>query len=62
LPISAARDRRRPEIVTHIVEGSVSENMIGRAMPRHFEPDGETLFLSTKTGDRVTGHLRDRFK
>ena len=53
------------KIVSHIVEGSTSANMIGRAMPRHFEfsPDGETLFLSTKTGDRVTGRLRwDRYK
>jgi len=53
------------KIVTHIVEGSVTASMVGRAMPRHFEfsPDGETLFLSTKTGDRVTGRLRwDRYK
>ena len=53
------------KIVSHIVEGSTSATMIGRAMPRHFEfsPDGETLFLSTKTGDRVTGRLRwDRYK
>jgi len=53
------------KIVTHLVEGSVTANMVGRAMPRHFEfsPDGETLFLSTKTGDRVTGRLRwDRYK
>lgn len=46
-------------VVTHHVEGSL-QNMVGSAMPRWFEfsPDGSTLFLSTKTGDRVTGRLR----
>jgi hypothetical protein len=52
-------------VVTHHVEGSLSPNMVGSAMPRWFEfsPDGSTLFLSTKSGDRVTGRLRwDRYK
>ncbi len=52
-------------VVTHHVEGSVSQNMVGQAMPRYYElsPDGQTLYLSTKNGDRVTGRLRwDRHK
>ncbi len=52
-------------VVYHHVEGSLSQNMLGQAMPRYFEfsPDGQTLYLSTKTGDRVTGRLRwDRYK
>lgn len=53
------------KFVSHIVEGSTTATMIGRAMPRYFEfsLDGDSLFLSTKTGDRVTGRLRwDRHK
>jgi hypothetical protein len=52
-------------VVTHHVEGSLSQSMIGQAMPRYFEfsPDGQTLYLTTKNGDRVTGRLRwDRHK
>jgi Lipocalin-like domain len=52
-------------VVTHHVEGSLSQSMIGQAMPRYFEfsPDGQTLYLTTKSGDRVTGRLRwDRHK
>jgi hypothetical protein len=52
-------------IVTHHVEGSISPNMLGQAMPRWFEfsPDGNSLFLHTKNGDRVTGRLQwDRNK
>jgi hypothetical protein len=52
-------------VVTHHVEGSLSQTMLGQAMPRWFEitPDGQTLYLSTKSGDRVTGRLRwDRHK
>jgi len=52
-------------IVTHHVEGSVSSNMLGSAMPRYYEfsPDGETLFLQTKNGGRVTGRLQwDRYR
>ncbi len=52
-------------VVTHVVEGALGQNMLGQAMPRYFEfsPDGQTLYLSTKTGDRVTGRLRwDRYK
>lgn len=52
-------------IVTHHVEGSVSANMLGRGMPRYYEfsPDGATLFLMVKNGERVTGRLQwDRYK
>jgi hypothetical protein len=52
-------------IVTHHVEGSISQNMVGSGMPRHYEfsADGATLFLSVKNGDRVTGRLQwDRYK
>jgi hypothetical protein len=52
-------------IVMHIVEGSINPGMVGSPMPRYFEwsPDGNTLYLQTKTGDRVTGRLRwDRHK
>jgi hypothetical protein len=52
-------------IVYHIVDGSVSPNMVGSRMPRYFEfsPDGASLFLHTKSGDRVTGRLQwDRYK
>jgi hypothetical protein len=52
-------------VVTHHVEGSVNQGMVGQAMPRWYElsPDGQTLYLMTKNGDRVTGRLRwDRHK
>jgi hypothetical protein len=52
-------------VVTHHVEGSVSQGMVGQAMPRFYEfsPDGQTLYLMTKNGERVTGRLRwDRHK
>jgi len=52
-------------IVTHHVEGSISPSMVGQGMPRHYEltPDGATLFLSVKNGERVTGRLQwDRHK
>ncbi len=52
-------------VVTHHVEGSVNMGMVGQAMPRWYEltPDGQTLYLMTKNGDRVTGRLRwDRHK
>jgi hypothetical protein len=51
--------------VTHHVEGAVSPNMVGNGLVRHFEfsPDGKSLFLSVKDGDRVTGKLRwDRYQ
>jgi catechol 1,2-dioxygenase len=46
--------------VTPNVEGSIGAGMVGAAMVRHFDfsPDGESLFLSVKNGDRVTGRLR----
>jgi hypothetical protein len=50
--------------VTHHVEGGMSPNMVGAALVRHFEfsPDGKSLFLSVKSGDRVTGRLQwDRY-
>ncbi len=52
-------------VVTHHVEGSVNQGMVGQAMPRWYEfsADGRTLYLMTKNGDRVTGRLRwDRHK
>lgn len=52
-------------VVTHHVEGALGQNMVGQAMPRYFEfsPDGQTLYLTVKSGDRVTGRLRwDRYK
>jgi hypothetical protein len=51
-------------VVYHIVEGSISPNMLGSKMPRYFEfsSDGKSLFLQTKNGDRVTGRLQwDRY-
>jgi len=51
--------------VTHHVEGAASPNMVGNALVRHFEfsPDGKSLFLSVKDGERVTGKLRwDRYQ
>lgn len=50
--------------VTHHVEGSMNPNMVGSHLTRYFEfsPDGKSLFLSVKDGDRVTGRLQwDRF-
>jgi hypothetical protein len=52
-------------IVTHYVEGSISPTMVGQGMPRYFEfsPDNASLFLTVKSGDRVTGKLQwDRHK
>lgn len=52
-------------VVTHHVEGALGQSMLGQAMPRYFEfsPDGQTLYLTVKNGDRVTGRLRwDRYK
>jgi hypothetical protein len=57
--IDAARS-----IVTHHVEGSTNLGMIGTGQVRYYEltPDGRTLFLSTKNGERVTGRLQwDRY-
>ena len=51
--------------VTHHVEGAMSPNMVGSPLVRYFEftPDGGTLFLSVKDGDRVTGKLQwDRYR
>ena len=52
-------------VVTHHVEGAYGQNMVGTAMPRWFEfsPDGQSLYLMTRTGDRMTGRLRwDRYR
>jgi hypothetical protein len=52
-------------VVYHHVEGSLSQTMVGQSMPRYYEfsPDGQTLYLMVKNGDRVTGRLRwDRYK
>jgi hypothetical protein len=51
--------------VTHHVDGALSPNMVGNALVRHFEfsPDGKSLFLSVKDGERVAGKLRwDRYQ
>jgi hypothetical protein len=50
--------------VTHHVEGAMSPNMVGSDQVRYFEfsPDGKSLYLSVKSGDRVTGKLQwDRY-
>jgi YD repeat-containing protein len=50
--------------VTHHVEGALSPAMVGTDLVRYFEfsPDGKSLFLSVKTGERVSGRLRwDRY-
>lgn len=46
--------------VTHHVEGSTNPSLVSTPLVRHFEisPDGNTLYLSVKNGDRVTGRLR----
>lgn len=51
--------------VTHHVEGATNPNMVGNPLVRYFEfsPDGSSLFLSVKNGERVAGRLRwDRHK
>lgn len=51
--------------VTHHVEGSNNPNMVGNHLTRYFEfsPDGRSLFLSVKDGDRVTGKLQwDKYR
>jgi hypothetical protein len=50
--------------VTHHVEGSSNLGFVGNALVRYYEitPDGKTLFLRTKAGERVTGKLQwDRY-
>jgi YD repeat-containing protein len=50
--------------VTHHVEGALSPNMVGSDLVRYFEfsPDGKSLFLSVKSGERVSGRLQwDRY-
>jgi hypothetical protein len=50
--------------VTHHVEGAWSPNMVGSDLVRSYEfsPDGKSLFLSVKSGERVTGRLQwDRY-
>jgi hypothetical protein len=51
--------------VTHHVEGAMSPNMVGSNLVRHYEfsPDGKSLFLSVKDGERLTGKLQwDRYR
>jgi hypothetical protein len=51
--------------VTHHVEGSMSPGTVGAMLVRYFEfsPDGGSLFLSVKDGERVTGKLQwDRYR
>ena len=46
--------------VTHHVEGAMNPNMVGSNLVRHYEfsPDGKSLFLSVKDGERLTGKLQ----
>ena len=46
--------------VTHHVEGAMNPNMVGSNLVRYFEfsPDGRSLFLSVKDGERLTGKLQ----
>jgi hypothetical protein len=51
--------------VTHHVEGSVGPNLVGGELVRFFEfsPDGKSLFLTVKDGNRVTAKLQwDRYQ
>lgn len=51
--------------VTHHVQGAMNGNMVGNDLTRYFEfsPDGKSLFLSVKDGDRVVGRLRwDKYR
>ncbi len=51
--------------VTHYVEGDLNPNSIGIVRVRHFEfsPDGKSLFLEVREGDRVVGRLQwDRYR
>jgi hypothetical protein len=50
--------------VTHHVEGALAPTMLSNDLVRYFEfsPDGKSLFLSVKNGERVAGKLRwDRY-
>ncbi len=46
--------------VTHHVEGAMNPNMVGSNLVRYvdFSPDGRSLFLSVKDGERLTGKLQ----
>lgn len=51
--------------VTHYVEGDLNPNSVGAVRVRHFEfsPDGKSLFLEVREGDRVVGRLQwDRYR
>jgi hypothetical protein len=51
--------------VTHFVEGDLNPNSVGIVRVRHFEfsPDGKSLFLEVREGDRVVGRLQwDRYR
>jgi Lipocalin-like domain len=51
--------------VTHYVEGDLSPNAVGSVRVRHFQfsPDGKSLFLEVREGDRVVGRLQwDRYR
>ena len=51
--------------VTHYVEGDLNPNSVGIVRVRHFEfsPDGKSLFLEVREGDRVVGRLQwDRYR
>jgi hypothetical protein len=52
-------------IVTHYVEGDLNPSSVGIVRPRHFEfsPDGKSLFLEVREGERVVGRLQwDRYR
>jgi len=51
--------------VTHHVQGAVNPNMVGSDLTRYFEfsPDGNSLFLTVKDGERIVGRLQwDKYR
>lgn len=51
--------------VTHHVQGAVNPNMVGSDLTRFFEfsPDGKSLFLTVKDGERIVGRLQwDKYR
>jgi len=55
----------KKQTVTHYVEGDLNPASVGIVRVRHFRfsPDGASLFLEVRDGERVTGRLQwDRYK